>query len=85
MPGDFPYDVFLSHNAKDKAAVRPLAERLRAQRHFQLLSILNFQLSTSPWPLPVWRPAEQGAPLPSPAPPRPALLQNANTRLSVVR
>ena len=29
MPDDFPYDVFLSHSAKDKAVVRPLAERLR--------------------------------------------------------
>ena len=28
-PDDFPYDVFLSHSAKDKAVVRPLAERLR--------------------------------------------------------
>jgi len=27
---DFQYDVFLSHSAKDKAVVRPLAERLRA-------------------------------------------------------
>ena len=26
---DFPYDVFLSHSAKDKAVVRPLTERLR--------------------------------------------------------
>jgi hypothetical protein len=26
----FPHDVFLSHSAKDKAVVRPLAERLRA-------------------------------------------------------
>jgi len=25
----FQYDVFLSHSAKDKAVVRPLAERLR--------------------------------------------------------
>ena len=25
----FPYDAFLSHSAKDKAVVRPLAERLR--------------------------------------------------------
>ena len=25
---DFQYDVFLSHSAKDKAVVRPLAERL---------------------------------------------------------
>jgi len=30
MPDEFPYDVFLSHSAKDKALVRPLAERLRA-------------------------------------------------------
>ncbi len=30
MSADFPYDVFLSHSAKDKAVVRPLAERLRA-------------------------------------------------------
>ena len=29
MPDAFPYDVFLSHSAKDKAVVRPLAERLR--------------------------------------------------------
>ncbi len=32
MPEDFPYDVVLSHSAKDKAVVRPLAERLRADR-----------------------------------------------------
>ena len=30
MPDEFPHDVFLSHSAKDKAVVRPLAERLRA-------------------------------------------------------
>ena len=30
MPDDFPYDVFLSHSANDKAVVRPLAERMRA-------------------------------------------------------
>jgi hypothetical protein len=29
MPSPFPYDVFLSHSAKDKPIVRPLAERLR--------------------------------------------------------
>ena len=29
MPDQFLYDVFLSHSAKDKAVVRPLAERLR--------------------------------------------------------
>ena len=28
MPDEFPCDVFLSHSAKDKAVVRPLAERL---------------------------------------------------------
>ena len=27
--GDFAYDVFLSHSAKDKAVVRDVAERLR--------------------------------------------------------
>ena len=30
MRDEFKYDVFLSHSAKDKAVVRPLAERLRA-------------------------------------------------------
>ncbi|HZH29222.1 MAG TPA: TIR domain-containing protein [Pyrinomonadaceae bacterium] len=30
MPDTFNYDVFLSHSSKDKAVVRPLAERLRA-------------------------------------------------------
>jgi hypothetical protein len=30
MPDDFQYEVFLSHSAKDKSVVRPLAERLRA-------------------------------------------------------
>ena len=29
MPENFQYDVFLSHSSKDKAIVRPLAERLR--------------------------------------------------------
>jgi small GTP-binding protein len=29
MANDFKYDVFLSHSSKDKAVVRPLAERLR--------------------------------------------------------
>ena len=29
MNADFPYDVFLSHSSKDKAVVRPLAERLK--------------------------------------------------------
>ena len=30
MPDEVPCDVFLSHSAQDKAVVRPLAERLRA-------------------------------------------------------
>ena len=29
MPGEFPYDGFLSHSAKDKPVVRDVAERLR--------------------------------------------------------
>src|ERR1039457_4829894 len=29
MADEFQFDVFLSHSAKDKAVVRPLAERLR--------------------------------------------------------
>jgi hypothetical protein len=29
MPDNFAFDVFLSHSSKDKAVVRPLAERLR--------------------------------------------------------
>jgi hypothetical protein len=29
MPDDFQYDVFLSHNAKDKPVVREIAERLK--------------------------------------------------------
>jgi hypothetical protein len=28
MANDFHYDVFLSHSSKDKAVVRPLAERV---------------------------------------------------------
>ena len=30
MPVDFTHDVFLSHSSKDKAVVRAVAERLRA-------------------------------------------------------
>jgi len=29
VPSEFQFDVFLSHNAKDKSRVRRLAERLR--------------------------------------------------------
>ena len=32
MADIFQYDVFLSHSLKDKAVVRPLAERLRKDR-----------------------------------------------------
>jgi hypothetical protein len=32
MADNFSYDVFLSHNAKDKPRVRRLAERLRQAR-----------------------------------------------------
>ena len=32
MPDAFQYNIFLSHSAKDKAVVRPLAERLLAER-----------------------------------------------------
>jgi len=30
MSDQFPFDVFLSHSSKDKAVVRAVAERLRA-------------------------------------------------------
>jgi hypothetical protein len=32
MADDFKYDVFLSHSSKDKVVVRPVAERLRADK-----------------------------------------------------
>jgi hypothetical protein len=32
MASSFKYDVFLSHSAKDKAVVRAVAERSRADR-----------------------------------------------------
>ena len=32
MPDEFPYDVFLSHSAKDKPVVRDVAERLKKDR-----------------------------------------------------
>jgi hypothetical protein len=32
MPTEFAYDVFLSHNSKDKPRVLALAERLKAAR-----------------------------------------------------
>ena len=45
-PNDFPYDVFLSHSAKDKAVVRSLAERLRVT--LSQLSTLNHQPIVAP-------------------------------------
>ena len=50
MPDDFPYDVFLSHSAKDKAVVRPLAERLLADavQFASQPSTFNFQPTTAP-------------------------------------
>ena len=39
MPDEFPYDVFLSHSAKDKAVVRPLAERLGADGVKALITV----------------------------------------------
>jgi len=46
MPDEFPFDIFLSHSAKDKTVVRPLAERLRADGTFRTsqLSTFNSQL-----------------------------------------
>ena len=51
MPDDFPYDVFLSHSAKDTAVVRPLAERLRADGIFNSSqpSTFNSQLPPGPF------------------------------------
>ncbi len=45
MPGDFQYDVFLSHSSKDKPAVRPLAERLRKDGLKVLVITHNFSSS----------------------------------------
>ena len=52
MPGEFPYDVFLSHSAKDKPVVRDVAERLKKDwlQPPSQLSTINTQLSTgSDW------------------------------------
>jgi hypothetical protein len=50
MANNFKYDVFLSHSSKDKAVVRPLAERLRRhmRRAFSQLSTLNHQRPGAP-------------------------------------
>jgi hypothetical protein len=57
-----PYDVFLSHSAKDNAVVRPLAERLRQEGlpAAPQPSTFNLQPSTSQ------RPAEPGTLVQSP-------------------
>jgi hypothetical protein len=36
MTESFTYDVLLRHSLKDKAVVRPLAERLRVTRRFSI-------------------------------------------------
>jgi hypothetical protein len=41
MPNDFQYDVFLSYSSKDKAVVRPLAERLRKDGLNRFVSALH--------------------------------------------
>ena len=50
MPDDFPYDVLLSHSAKDKAVVHPLAERWRADavQFASQPSTFNFQPTAAP-------------------------------------
>jgi hypothetical protein len=52
MPGEFPYDIFLSHSAKDKPVVHDVAERLKKDglQPPSQLSTINTQLSTgSDW------------------------------------
>ena len=98
MADEFPYDVFLSHSAKDKAVVRDVAERLRQagvkvwfdewvlkqgdsipamieeglERSRVLVLCMSANAFGSDWAqleshVPLSRPAEQGALLPSPA------------------
>ena len=49
-PGDFQFDVYLSQSPKDKAVVRPLAERLRADavQFASQPSTFNFQPTAAP-------------------------------------
>ena len=76
MPDEFPCDVFFSHSAKDKAVVRPLAERLRADGGkvsgfgFRIYTVLPVGPcvrlglgAVGVRHVPLSRPAEQGAPL----------------------
>jgi hypothetical protein len=55
--GGFPCDVFLSRSAKDKAVVRPLAERLQADG---LKMLSNFGLQISDLRSPACRPVRSG-------------------------
>ena len=48
MPDEFQYDLFLSHSAKDKAAVRPLAELLRSDGNFSCSQPSAFNLRPAP-------------------------------------
>ena len=51
MGQDFQYDVFLSHSAKDKAVVQPLAERLRKDNLSPCVSgILHSPFCRLPFP-----------------------------------
>ena len=53
MPtGELPYDVFLSHSAKDKAVVRDVAERLKkdgVQKASQLSTLTSPLPGGSDW------------------------------------
>ena len=52
MPNELQYDVFLSHSAKDKAVVRPLAERLRRDgllADSQPSTLISQPLCSSDW------------------------------------
>ena len=71
MPDEFIYDVFLTHSAQNKAVVRPLAERLRKDGVKPKAEGKRQKDDIEPHPSSFpSRPAEQAAPLPSPAPRR---------------
>ena len=52
MPDEFTHAVFLSHSSRDKALVRPLAERLRAD---------GVKVSSDEWGFPSPAGAGEGA------------------------